>query len=145
MFILLEDSIKRSTNFDEIVHKDMKDVLRKKCPCSGPYFSAFVLNTERYRVSLYSIWIGEIGSRISPNKVKWWHFSHSDCCINNTGEYDEKQKELLSKLLFFSIHVWWTFQIAIYELAHLLPMVFIPTVHWLTTTKANLHTFSFRA
>ena len=88
---------------------------------------------------------GEMGSRISPNKVKWWHFSHSDCCLNNTGEYDKKQKDLLSKLLFFSIHVWWTFQIAISELAHLLPMVFIPTVHWLTTTKANLHTFSFRA
>ena len=34
VFILLEDSINRSENFDEIVGKDLKDLPREKCPDS---------------------------------------------------------------------------------------------------------------
>ena len=71
MFILLEDSIKGSTNFDEIVEKDLKDLLRKKCPCTGPYFPAFVLNTKDIRsISLFNLNIGKWGTgkvQISPN------------------------------------------------------------------------------
>ena len=92
---MLEDSVKRSTNFEEIVDKDLKDLLRKKCPCSGPYFSAFVLNTERYGESPYSIWMWGNGDQDKSEKSKWWHFSHSDCCLNNCGEYDDLEEILI--------------------------------------------------
>ena len=71
MFILLEDSIKRSTNFDEIVEKVLEDLLRKKCPCTGPYFPAFVLDTkEVLSISLFNLNMGKWGPgkvQISPN------------------------------------------------------------------------------
>ena len=70
-YILLEDSMKRSTNFDEIVEKDLIDLLRKKCPCTGPYFPAFVLNTKEIRsISLFNLNMWKWGPgkvQISPN------------------------------------------------------------------------------
>ena len=51
LFILLEDSINRSENFDEIVGKDLNDLPRinVRIPSySGPRFPAFGLNAERY-------------------------------------------------------------------------------------------------
>ena len=46
--------------------------LRKKClirSYSGPHFSAFELNTERYRVSLYiQSECGKMRNKITPNK-----------------------------------------------------------------------------
>ena len=63
--------MKRSTNFDEVVEKDLKDLLRKKCPCTGPYFPAFVLNTKEIRsISLFNLNMGKWGPQkvqISPN------------------------------------------------------------------------------
>ena len=55
LFILLEDSIKRSKNFDEIVGKDLKDLPRKK----GPYTELFW--------SVFSC----IRTKFSPNVGKW--------------------------------------------------------------------------
>ena len=160
MFILLEDSIKRSTNFDEIVDKDLKDLLPQKCPCSGPYFPAFVLNTERYGVFPYSIWMWGNGDQDKSEKVQMVTLFTQWLLLNNCGEYDDveeilievknfqikksttKTKRVTQETIAFSIDVWWIFQVAISELAHLLPMIFMQTMHWLTITKANLHTFS---
>ena len=42
---------------------------------SGPHFPAFVLNTERYRVSPYSVQMCEIADQ---NKSEYGHFSRSE-------------------------------------------------------------------
>ena len=38
---------------------------------------------------------GKMGTRISLNKVKWWHFSHSDFCLNNCAKYDDLEEVLI--------------------------------------------------
>ena len=59
MFILLEDSINRSENFDEIVGKDLNDLPRIKCPYSELFWSAF----SRIRTKCREI----LGTGIIPN------------------------------------------------------------------------------
>ena len=95
MFILLEDSIKRSTNFDEIVDKDLKDLLPQKCPCSGPYVPAFVLNTERYGVFPYSIWMWGNGDQDKSEKVQMVTLFTQWLLLNNCGEYDDVEEILI--------------------------------------------------
>ena len=51
MFILFEDSIKRSENFDEIVGKDLKDLPREKCAYSELFRSVFSrIRTKRREI-----------------------------------------------------------------------------------------------
>ena len=60
VFILLEDSIKRSKNFDEIVDKDLKDLPSKK----GPYSELFCSVFSRIHTKC-------IRTKFSPNVGKW--------------------------------------------------------------------------
>ena len=84
VFILLEDSNKRSGNVDETVDKDLKDLLRKKCPYSDLFWSAFSrIRTkckEILSISPYSVRMWENGDQ---NKSEYGHFSRSDFCLKN--------------------------------------------------------------
>ena len=55
---------------------------------------SYWIQRDREYLSIQSKY-GEMGTRISPNKAKWWHFSHSDCCLNNCGEYDDLEEVLI--------------------------------------------------
>ena len=142
MFILLEDSIKRSKNFDEIVDKDLKYLLRKTCRYSELFWSVFSRIRTKCReilsISPYSVWIWENGDQ---NKSEYGHFLHSDFYLQNCGEFDDleeilieiknfqiknsttKTKRVTQQTIVFSRHIWWTFPLVISRLAHLLPMV----------------------
>ena len=90
VFILLEDSNKRLENFDEIIDKDLKYLPRKKCPYSDLFWSTFSRIRTKCReilsISPYSVRMQENGDQ---DKSKYGHFSRSDFCLKNCGEFDD--------------------------------------------------------
>ena len=88
VFILLEDSIKRSKNFDEIVEKDLKDLPSKRGPYSELFcsvFPAFTLNA----FALNSVRMWENGDQ---NKSEYGKISRSNFCIKNCREFDDLEE-----------------------------------------------------
>ena len=80
--------------------------LPKKCPYSGPYFLAFVLNTKRYGVSLrIKSKCGKIRTRITPNTDSFHAVVYINVIMSKRDCLPVKLYKFFTPKFFYSLPV----------------------------------------